>query len=277
MRLCRPKNTSQFETIHQAPLSLPPFVHLTSLTPRTNNNHISIRKGIQYSSSALYRQSDDPAHYIQPPNMAPSYEPVATHDEDDHVEGHIYMNDNTRIPDSPPPSFRSRASSPVFRQDPLRSDQDRELHDTFDSPSDDEGSDDGNNESDDRQRLMHGRAPTIDTPSTNTPVVVRPTATPPAPSNRIVRMVTQLPIFNRGQTYGAGNQNDGVFANLSAKPQRGDDVDEKPPVSMNPHIIPWLHLLIVTTDLRTSRRRRNTTLLGNHNPRPRHGLRRSLR
>jgi hypothetical protein len=170
--------------------------------------------------------------------MAPSYEPVATHDEDDHVEGHIYMNDSTQIPDSPPPSFRSRASSPVFRQDPLRSDQDRELHDTFDSPSDDEGSDDGNNESDDRQRLMHGRAPTMDTPSTQTPVVVGPTVTPPAPSNRIVRMVTQLPIFNRGQTYGAGNQNDGVFANLSAKPQRGDDADEKPPVSMNPHIIP---------------------------------------
>jgi hypothetical protein len=163
--------------------------------------------------------------------MAPSYEPVATHDDDDHVEGHNYDHNHTQIPDSPPPSFRSRASSPVFRQDPLRTEADRELHDTFDSPSDDEGSDDGNDEPDDRQRLMHGRAPTIEAPSIQTPVVVGQTATPPASQNRIVRMVTQLPIFNRGQTYGAGNQNDGVFANLSAKPQRGDDVDEKPPVS----------------------------------------------
>jgi hypothetical protein len=166
--------------------------------------------------------------------MPPSYEPVATHDEDDHVEGHNYDQHHTQIPNSPPPSFRSRASSPVFRQDLLRTEADRELHDTFDSPSDDEGFDEGNNEPEDRQRLMHGRSPTVEDPSTQPQVVVGQTATPRASQNRIVRMVTQLPIFNRGQTYGAGNQNDGVFANLSAKPQRGDDVDEKPPVSFLP-------------------------------------------
>ncbi|TID14425.1 metal homeostatis protein Bsd2 [Venturia nashicola] len=162
--------------------------------------------------------------------MAPSYEPVATHDDDDHVEGHSYHHDHSQIPNSPPPSFRSRASSPVFRHDPLSTDADRELHDTFDSPSDDEGSDDGNEGQDDRQRLMHGSAPpTVDVPSTQVSAPAGQTINLPTQPSRIVRMVTQLPIFNRGQTYNAGGQNDGVFANLSAKPQRGDDVDEKPP------------------------------------------------
>lgn len=52
----------------------------------------------------------------------------------------------------------------------------------------------------------------------------------------IERRVTQLPVFQNQSTeprssrvYGGGN-NDGVWANLSAKPTRGEDVDEKPPV-----------------------------------------------
>jgi len=54
------------------------------------------------------------------------------------------------------------------------------------------------------------------------------------PSNppRIERRVTQLPVFaprTTGRVYGSGNANDGVFANLSAKPCRGDEADEKPP------------------------------------------------
>lgn len=205
--------------------------------------------------------------------MAPSYEPVATHDDDDHVEGHNYHHDPPQIPNSPPPSFRSRASSPVLRQDPLRTDADRELHDTFDSPSDDEGSDDGNEGQDDRQRLMHGSAPpTFETSSTQVSAPTGQTINPPAQRSRIVRMVTQLPIFNRGQTYNAGGQNDGVFANLSAKPQRGDDVDEKPPVSCD--IRPLTAYVSDTClDLRTSRSRRNTAVLGNHHSRSWNGLR----
>jgi len=159
----------------------------------------------------------------------PSYAPVATHDDEDHVEGH-YNSSHQQIPNSPPPSFRSRASSPVFRQDPLRTDQDRELHDTFDSPSDDDASDDGKDEPDDRQRLMHGRAPTDEFPSTQQQQggVL---SNPQLPQRPVERRVTQIPVFNAGRTYGSGGQNDGVFANLSAKPTRGDDVDEKPPVS----------------------------------------------
>jgi hypothetical protein len=57
--------------------------------------------------------------------------------------------------------------------------------------------------------------------------------TPIRPRNGILRRVTQLPIFGGSarsdRTYGAG-QNDGVFANLSAKPTRGEDLEEKPPV-----------------------------------------------
>jgi hypothetical protein len=158
----------------------------------------------------------------------PSYEPVATHDDDDHVQGgHHYPHHPQAIPSSPPPSFRSRASSPIFRQDPLRTDADRELHDTFDSPSDDDASDDGNDESDDRQRLMHGRSPTDEFASTHQQQIVG--SIPQAPPRLVERRVTQLPVFNAGRTYGSGGQNDGVFANLSAKPSRGDDVDEKPP------------------------------------------------
>jgi hypothetical protein len=133
-------------------------------------------------------------------------------------------------PASPPPSFRSRASSPTARRllsdDPLAHSedrtpdrtpdrtQDRTLADTFDSDSDDDEDADGR---DDRQRLMRGN-PQDD-------------AVPPPPG--IQRRVTELPTFNTqtpasGRVYGGGNG--GVWANLSAKPTRGEDVEEKPPV-----------------------------------------------
>ena len=138
------------------------------------------------------------------------YARVATEDASDHVESNYSNNEN--IPNSPPPSFRSRTSSPILRHDPLRSDADRELHDTFDSPSDDE--DDGDDEDADRRRLVQ-RTDTVD--SVVTPV--------------IERRVTQIPVVYSGRTVGGGNSNDGVFANLSAKPTRGEELDEKPPVS----------------------------------------------
>jgi hypothetical protein len=156
-----------------------------------------------------------------PPSMSQRYEAVATHDDGDHVEGPYTPHP---IPDSPPPSFRSRASSPLSRHDPLRSDADRELADTFDSPSDDEGSDDDHDaDTNDRQRLITSTSPTGD----------HVTNTPMSPALPVERRVTQLPVFapRSGQTYGSGGANDGVFANLSAKPTRGEDLDEKPPVS----------------------------------------------
>jgi len=122
-------------------------------------------------------------------------------------------------PASPPPSFHSRASSPngtsrrLLADDPLTNEEDRTLADTFDSDSDDDEDGDGR---DDRQRLMRGN------PQVEEPV---------APG--IQRRVTEIPVFNTqtpssGRVYGGGNG--GVWANLSAKPTRGEDAEEKPPV-----------------------------------------------
>jgi hypothetical protein len=61
----------------------------------------------------------------------------------------------------------------------------------------------------------------------------QPTTTPTAGTERLpmARRVTELPVFTppatRQQPRGG---NDGVFANLAAKPERGDSGDEKPPV-----------------------------------------------
>lgn len=163
--------------------------------------------------------------------MSPQrYERVAEHDED---ESPISPHPQNPIPNSPPPSFRSRASSPTSRRllsdDPLATDAERTLADTFDSPSDDEDSDDEHGDGmDDRQRLMRGNPSDShnDDQTDRQSDEVRPRG--------LERRVTQLPAFTpqaasgQGRVYGGG-QNDGVFANLSAKPSRGDDLEEKPP------------------------------------------------
>jgi hypothetical protein len=79
---------------------------------------------------------------------------------------------------------------------------------------------------DDRQRLMRG-TPETSSGETTSELDANPRA-------NIQRRVTQLPAFNTvtptaGRIYGGG-QNDGVWANLSAKPTRGEDAEEKPPV-----------------------------------------------
>lgn len=128
-------------------------------------------------------------------------------------------------PHSPPPSFHSRTSS-IHRseQQALISDEDLTLAATFDSPSDDEDSDNEPNyrHLDDRQRVMSGR-PTDISPSS-----------PSSPDARrgVERRVTQLPVFPSSNNPSNRNAqvHDGVFANLSAKPSPGDDaIDEKPP------------------------------------------------
>jgi len=141
------------------------------------------------------------------------------------------------FPTSPPPSFRSRTSSPtsqhlISSQDPLTSHADRTLADTFDDGegSDGEGEDDG----DDRQRLMRGTATQQNTDGRTAHDGTRPAV--------VQRRVTELPNFTprtvptTGATrrvYGGGSAsvNDGVFANLNAKPERGEKTEEeKPPV-----------------------------------------------
>lgn len=47
---------------------------------------------------------------------------------------------------------------------------------------------------------------------------------------------TYTPVFApavTGRVYGGGTGSDGVFANLSAKPERGEKLDEHPPVCIS--------------------------------------------
>jgi hypothetical protein len=149
------------------------------------------------------------------------YTQVADHDDADVQSSTPYQ-----VPTSPPPSFHSRASSPsngashrLLADDPLAADADRTLADTFDTDSEDDEDSDGR---DDRQRLMRGQPEPEGEDEESNPVRMG-----------VQRRVTQLPVFNTqapsGRVVGSG-QNDGVFANLSAKPTRGEDLEEKPPV-----------------------------------------------
>lgn len=132
-------------------------------------------------------------------------------------------------PTSPPPSFRSRASSPGSRHDSV---VDQNLADTFDA----DGSDsDEENDGDDRQRLMRG------TPSSSSSINQAGNETTSAPTTGdgrpavVERRVTHLPAFappTNGRVYGGGSGSDGVFANLSAKPETGEKLEEHPPVNI---------------------------------------------
>ncbi|KAL8679257.1 MAG: hypothetical protein Q9224_006459 [Gallowayella concinna] len=170
--------------------------------------------------------------------MAPQgYEPVSNNDRDDEPE--VQNNDHFHsVPSSPPPSFRSRASSPTSHhllasEDPLVSEADRTLADTFDdgSVSDTESNDGG----DDRQRLMRDTsAPPIQGQTTTTT-----TTSDGSRPIQIQRTVTEFPGVApvapgraRGMPYSTfTSSNDGVFANLSAKPERGEKQEEEKPPS----------------------------------------------
>ena len=90
------------------------------------------------------------------------------------------------------------------------------------------------------------------------------------------RTATQLPPPTAGTPYRTfQSSNDGVFANLNAKPERGGEKEELPPVSPpnHPSVFPSILTSISLTDLRTSRRRRHPPLLGRqHSPHPRRSL-----
>ncbi|KAI9791039.1 MAG: hypothetical protein M1835_000583 [Candelina submexicana] len=169
------------------------------------------------------------------------YERISTNDEDPSpIRSQRHTEDP--IPASPPPSFRSRTSSPtsqllLSRHDPLSTDAERTLADTFDAPSDDEASDgEADNGGDDRQRLIHGTRPNQANQADRTHTSVSEDGGRPMV---VQRRVTQLPVFTpsttdngtTGRVYGGGSRsaNDGVFANLSAKPERGEKTEEQPP------------------------------------------------
>lgn len=121
------------------------------------------------------------------------------------------------IPNSPPPSFHSRAASPERRH---RVDPD--LADAF---GDDDESED---ESDDRQRLVRGTS----SPAEPAGASHDTTSAQPATNRNGYQSVPQPAGAQAGRVYGGGSQADGVFSNMSAKPDSGDnEKDEMPPVS----------------------------------------------
>lgn len=147
------------------------------------------------------------------------YERIADRDEDSPITPN-QPHGQQQLPNSPPPSFRSRASSrrTSLQNSQTQTEAERSLADAFAGPPDDE-SDDENESS---RRLVQDS----DRDSSARP-------------GNIQRRVTEIPTFdntvnaspNTGRVYGGGSSStrDGVFANLSAKPTRQDQDEEKPP------------------------------------------------
>lgn len=169
--------------------------------------------------------------------MSARYERVNGHADDDadhHNDTPTPTNPTSRpsIPNSPPPSFHSRASSIHNSQRPVNPD----LADAFGADEDDDSDDDA----DDRQRLMRRNSSHTEAFGTG-----GSTETPSGGSSRpqTERQTTQLPTASyaptagasttrtSGRVYGGGIQNEGVFSNLTAKPERnnGAEKEELPP------------------------------------------------
>jgi hypothetical protein len=128
------------------------------------------------------------------------------------------------LPNSPPPSFHSRASSLERgnRVDPT-------LDDAF--GADEDESDD---EPDDRQRLVRSN-PSPATPATPGTPTSGTVPTQPATTRNGYQPVAQPPsTTTQFRVFGGGSQADGVFSNMSARPELADaEKDEQPPVSLS--------------------------------------------
>ena len=193
---------------------------------------------------------------------------VNAHD-DDEAHAHPSNPPRANLtPSSPPPSFRSRSSSPSSRRllhDASRSrndggdgDADQTLADAFDDGSDSEEDD----QPDDRQRLMRANpepeslggsagggyngsydgnsaaAASSSESSLGGGAGQQQQQQPPPPqqqqqSRGLFRRPTILPSFatsSSGTSRAVASSNDGVFANLAAKPERGEKTEDLPPV-----------------------------------------------
>ena len=168
----------------------------------------------------------------------------ADDDDDHHNDAPTPTNPTSRqqpIPNSPPPSFHSRASSIHNNQRPVNPD----LANAFGADEDDDDSDD---DADDRQRLMRRNSSPMETSGAGGSTETMASgggggSSRPGPE----RQTTQLPTTPytpataggssttraaSGRVYGGGIQNEGVFSNLTAKPERnnGAEKEELPPV-----------------------------------------------
>lgn len=137
------------------------------------------------------------------------------------------------LPNSPPPSFHSRASSVAPRN---RTVQDPTLADAFDA--DESDSDD---EPDDRQRLVRQNSDPVQPagssaqyPAPYSPVGSSASTPPPQPP----RSQPSAAATSSNRIFGSGIQNEGVFSNLTAKPERGGtEKEEMPPVRFHHQIL----------------------------------------
>ncbi|KAI1747609.1 hypothetical protein F4782DRAFT_520603 [Xylaria castorea] len=159
--------------------------------------------------------------------MPGRYERVNTQEEDPDTPPSPSSLRPQRIPNSPPPSFRSRSSS----ADRRRHNVDSDLADAFDTDGDD--SDD---EPDDRQRLVRGNS------FPHSQSVVAPAATstaetetghfasgPPSTQSQPFAAGQGAQSTTNSRIYGGGIQSDGVFSNMTARPERGEKVVEEAP------------------------------------------------
>ncbi|KAF7586457.1 hypothetical protein BBP40_008890 [Aspergillus hancockii] len=162
------------------------------------------------------------------------YQRVNAHDDEEpQFQSSIPLRGT---PNSPPPSFRSRSTSPSSRRllhdDPLNNDADQTLADAFGDGSDSEA-----DEPDDRQRLMRAQPESRSLADSSS-------ATAGSSSGAIneqqefgeqrgglQRRQTLLPSFSTPSTGSRviRSTNDGVFANLAAKPERGEKNEDLPP------------------------------------------------
>ncbi|KAL2368292.1 metal homeostatis protein bsd2 [Blastomyces gilchristii SLH14081] len=161
------------------------------------------------------------------------YQRVDGHDVDDDDEQILHPVPSGHIPTSPPPSFHSRSPSPPSRRllshDPLHSEADQTLVDTFGDDDEDSDAEDG---TDDRQRLMRGStSPPGDNGSTHfgrggNGGQSQGVST----TGNMAQAAFNPPVSTSSRTiHGAGTTNDGVFANLAAKPERGEKTEDLPP------------------------------------------------
>ncbi|KAJ5574692.1 hypothetical protein N7450_008591 [Penicillium hetheringtonii] len=167
------------------------------------------------------------------------YQRVNARDEEDDSESYQLnppRSDNN--PNSPSPSFRSRSSSPSSRRllhdDSQRNNDEQTLADAFGS----EDESDSDEEPDDRQRLMRAN-PGAQLPADNDPVTTASSSglgngndgQDPPRASALARRPTILPTFTQssGGSRSAAISNDGVFANLAAKPERGEKNEDLPP------------------------------------------------
>lgn len=163
-------------------------------------------------------------------------------EEDDSESYQLNPQRSDHNPTSPPPSFRSgsRSSSPSSRRllhgDPQRNDDDQTLADAFGS----ENESDSDEEPDDRQRLMRANHDPQSPVDNGRAAATAASSSGPGNDGQdnprasaLARRPTILPTFtpSSGGSRSVAISNDGVFANLAAKPERGEKNEDLPPVS----------------------------------------------